>query len=41
MAIADTAAVGEVHVRAWQTAYRDVMPDDYLDGLQPEERADL
>lgn len=41
MAIADTAAVGEVHVRAWQTAYRDVMPDDYLDGLQPEERADM
>jgi hypothetical protein len=32
--IDDADAVGEVHVRAWQSAYRGMMPDDYLDGLQ-------
>lgn len=37
--IADTEAMGEVHVRAWQAAYRSMMPDDYLDGLRPEDRA--
>ena len=36
---ADAAAIGRLHVRAWQSAYRGVMPDEYLDGLQPEERA--
>jgi ribosomal protein S18 acetylase RimI-like enzyme len=35
----DADAVGEVHVRAWQSAYRDVMPDDYLDGLQAQDHA--
>jgi ribosomal protein S18 acetylase RimI-like enzyme len=35
----DADAVGEVHVRAWQSAYRGVMPDDYLDGLQPQDHA--
>ena len=34
----DADAMGVVHVRAWQSAYRGVMPDAYLDGLQPEER---
>ena len=28
-----------MHVRAWQTAYRGQLPDDYLDGLRAEERA--
>jgi RimJ/RimL family protein N-acetyltransferase len=37
----DADAIGEVHVRAWQAAYRGVMPDAYLDGLRPEERADM
>lgn len=41
MTIADTSTVGEVHVRAWQSAYRGVMPDDYLDGLRPGNRADM
>jgi GNAT superfamily N-acetyltransferase len=41
MTIADTSTVGDVHVRAWQAAYRGVMPDDYLDGLRPEERSDM
>lgn len=31
--------VAEVHVRAWQHAYRGRMPDEYLDALRPEDRA--
>jgi hypothetical protein len=34
----DADAMGLLHVRAWQSAYRGVMPDAYLDGLEPEER---
>jgi ribosomal protein S18 acetylase RimI-like enzyme len=34
----DAAAVAGVHVRSWQVAYRGLMPDDYLDGLRPEDR---
>ena len=41
MTMADTSTVGEVHVRAWQAAYRGVMPDEYLDALRPEDRADM
>jgi GNAT superfamily N-acetyltransferase len=26
-------------VRTWQTAYRGLLPDEYLNGMQPEERA--
>jgi GNAT superfamily N-acetyltransferase len=37
--IDDAAALGRLHVRAWQAAYRGQMPDDYLDGLRAEERA--
>ncbi len=36
---ADALAVARVHVRAWQQAYRGLLPDDYLDQLRPEERA--
>jgi GNAT superfamily N-acetyltransferase len=32
-------AVAQVHVRSWQAAYRGLMPDAYLDQLQPEDRA--
>lgn len=35
---ADANAMGRLHVRAWQSAYRGVMPNEYLDGLQAEER---
>ena len=35
----DAMAVARVHVRAWQAAYRGVMPDDYLRALRPEDRA--
>jgi hypothetical protein len=37
--VGDAPALGRVHVRAWQAAYRGHKPDDYLDGLRPEERA--
>jgi len=35
----DALAVAQVHVRSWQGAYRGLMPDDYLDGLRPQDRA--
>jgi GNAT superfamily N-acetyltransferase len=35
---ADAAAVARVHVRSWQAAYRGLLPDEYLDGLRPEDR---
>jgi GNAT superfamily N-acetyltransferase len=35
----DAMAVALVHVRAWQAAYRGLMPGDYLAGLRPEDRA--
>lgn len=39
-AVPDEAmAVARVHVRAWQIAYKGLMPDEYLAGLRPEERA--
>jgi GNAT superfamily N-acetyltransferase len=36
---ADAMAVAIVHVRAWQVAYRDLLPADYLARLKPEDRA--
>ena len=35
----DALEVAGVHVRSWQAAYRGLMPDAYLDGLRPEDRA--
>lgn len=35
----DALAVARVHVRSWQAGYRSLLPDDYLDQLQPEDRA--
>ncbi len=37
----DSEAIGLIHVRAWQAAYRGVMPDGYLDALRVEDRAVL
>jgi RimJ/RimL family protein N-acetyltransferase len=37
----DADAMGRAHVRAWQAAYRSIMPDDYLDGLSPDDRASM
>jgi GNAT superfamily N-acetyltransferase len=36
----DAIAVARVHVRSWQVAYRTLLPDDYLDQLRPEDRAE-
>jgi GNAT superfamily N-acetyltransferase len=35
----DAHAVADVHVRSWQAAYRGLLPEAYLEGLRPEERA--
>lgn len=36
----DADGIGEVHVLAWRAAYRGLMPQAYLDGLQPAVRAE-
>lgn len=36
---ADAMAIAEVHVRSWQAGYRGLLPDDYLTGLRPQDRA--
>jgi len=36
----DALAIARVHVRAWQHGYRGLLPDDYLDQLRPEDRAE-
>jgi ribosomal protein S18 acetylase RimI-like enzyme len=38
--VEDAAAVAEIHVRAWQAAYRGLMPDEWLDGLTVERRTE-
>lgn len=35
---ADAVAIAAIHVRTWQHAYRDLMPDAYLDGLSVSDR---
>ena len=35
----DSLDVAKVHVASWQTAYRGIVPDPYLDTLSIEERA--
>jgi GNAT superfamily N-acetyltransferase len=35
----DAIAVARVHVKSWQTAYRMLLPDNYLNQLRPEDRA--
>jgi GNAT superfamily N-acetyltransferase len=34
----DAGGLAEIHVRAWQAAYRGQLTDEYLDGLTVEER---
>ena len=36
----DAERIGEVHVRAWDAAYRGLMPDEFLDSLDPVARAE-
>lgn len=38
--IDDATRIGAIHVGAWQWAYRGLMPDDYLDGLDPVTRGE-
>src|SRR5215467_1358775 len=35
----DAMSVARVHVRSWQSAYRGLLPNEYLDQLRPEDRA--
>lgn len=35
---ADAAQLALVHVRSWQSAYRGLVPQEYLDGLDPARR---
>ncbi|HEY8200800.1 MAG TPA: GNAT family N-acetyltransferase, partial [Actinomycetota bacterium] len=35
----DARQIAEIHVRAWQWAYRDLLPRTFLDGLSLERRA--
>ncbi len=37
----DAAQIADVHVRSWQVAYRGLMPQEYLDGLDPAQRAEM
>ena len=37
----DAKAIAAVHVRSWQAAYRGVMSQQYLDGLDPKQRYEL
>jgi GNAT superfamily N-acetyltransferase len=34
-------SIAEVHVRSWQGAYRGLIPQQYLDGLDPAQRVPL
>ena len=38
--IDDADAVALVHVHGWQWGYRGLLPDEYLDGLSAEQRAE-
>lgn len=35
----DALGVAEAHVRSWQVGYRGLLPQEYLDGLDPADRA--
>ena len=32
----DEHAIANVHIKSWQEAYRNLMPQDYLEGLSNE-----
>lgn len=40
MQLDDCAAVADIHVRAWQKVYRGIMPQEFLDQLDPVKRAE-
>lgn len=35
----DALGVARTHVESWQDAYRDIVPDAFLDSMDPQERA--
>lgn len=37
----DARGIAKVHVDSWITTYRNIVPDDYLDGLKYEDRERL
>jgi ribosomal protein S18 acetylase RimI-like enzyme len=37
---ADAAAIARLHIASWRSAYRDILPRAYLEGLKTEERLD-
>ena len=37
---ADAGRIAEIHVQSWQSGYQGLMPQDYLDGLDPARRRD-
>jgi RimJ/RimL family protein N-acetyltransferase len=39
--IGDAPRIALVHVRSWQAAYRGLLPQEFLDGLDPAQRADV
>jgi GNAT superfamily N-acetyltransferase len=36
--LADAVAIAQLHTRSWQTAYRGILSDDFLQGQLPENR---
>jgi ribosomal protein S18 acetylase RimI-like enzyme len=36
--VEDAVAIAVAHVRSWQTAYQGLIPQDFLDGLDPRQR---
>jgi ribosomal protein S18 acetylase RimI-like enzyme len=34
----DARAIAEIHVRSWQVAYKDIVPDSFLESLSVEQR---
>jgi GNAT superfamily N-acetyltransferase len=36
--LADAVAIAQLHTRSWQTAYRGILSDDFLQGALPENR---
>ena len=38
MRFEDSLGIARVHTQTWQTTYRGIVPEDYLDALQVEER---
>ena len=35
--LADSSRIIEIHVAGWKTAYRGIIPDDYLDNMNPND----